>query len=249
MKKYCKPNYLPLAALAAGLIGALLRLWLLSSGGENQLLENHHPANLLLTLLSLGLLLLLFFGTASLTHGSKYSYNFPPSLLRALGAAAAALGILVTGIQNLLAAADTLTTVSGISSLLAAGAMVFISLCRRNGKHPSVFFHSFVCLHLMVHMICQYRIWSVEPQIQTYCFHLLATVFLMLACYHSAMFDGNCGTRRAHTVMHLMAAFFCCLALVGDHTPGFYLTMGFWMFTDLCNLHPAVRRTKGETAQ
>lgn len=230
-----KQTALTVGVLGIGAFGAGLRLWLLRSQAPGStLLANDHPANLLLTLLTLGLVAALFCATRDMKKGGKYSSLFPASLLRCGGAAVAALGFLVVSLQNFLSGTDSFSRILGVAGILAAAAMAFVSLCRFQGRHPVLFFQGYVCLYLMIHMICQYRIWSIEPQIQTYCFHLLATVCTMLACYHSAAFDGNCGSRRGHTVLHLLAVYFCCLALVGDHTPFFYLTMGLWMLSDLC---------------
>ena len=244
-----KQPILSLGVLGIGAFGAGLRLWLLKSQTpDSSLLANDHPANLLLTLLTLGLLAALFCATRDMKKGGKYSTLFPASWLRCGGAAVAAVGFLTVSLQNLTSSGDSLSKLWGIAGLLAAAAMSFVSFCRIKGRHPVLFFQGYVCLYLMIHMICQYRIWSVEPQIQTYCFHLLATVTTMLSCYHNAAFDGNCGSRRAHTVLHLAAVYFCCLALVGDHTPFFYLTMGIWMLTDLCAV-PTPRRKTVEDAQ
>jgi hypothetical protein len=50
----------------------------------------------------------------------------------------------------------------------------------------------------MLRLICQYRIWSSEPQLMLYCYPLLATVCIVMSSYQSAAFDGNLGARRPH---------------------------------------------------
>ena len=238
-KKYRKPALLPLAVLIAGAVGAVLRLWLLGSGKDSGgLIVPGHPAAILLVCLTLGVLVLLLCATRHLVQGSKYSFNFPASKLRFGGAMAGALGVLVTAISQFSAAGDGLSTACAVLGVIAALVLGYTGFLYLTGKQPSLFLHGFVCVYLMLMLICQYRIWSSEPQIQTYCYPLLATVCIMLACYHNAMFDGDWGTRRAFTVYHLLAGFFCCLSVVGDYMPLFYLGMGVWMFTDRCSLKP-----------
>lgn len=238
-RKCKKLTLLPLAVLVAGAVGAALRLWLLSSGKDpGGLIAPEHPAGTLLVILTLGVLVLLVFATRHLVQGSKYSFNFPASKLRCGGTVVGALGMLATAISQLTAGGDGLSIACAVLGLAAGAVLGYIGFLYLQGKQPSLFLHGFVCVYLMLLLICQYRIWSSEPQIQTYCYPLLATVCVMLACYHNAMFDGDWGTRRAFTVFHLLAGFFCCLSVVGDYMPLFYLGMGAWMFTDRCSLTP-----------
>lgn len=242
LKKRWKLSYLPLAVLAAGAVGAGLRLWLLKYGMDSSgLIAAGHPAGILLTLLTLAVLALLVLSTRHLVQGTKYSFNFPASKVRCGGALAGALGILVTSVSQLTAGGDGLNTISALLGLASAGALIYAGVLYLQGKQPVLFLHGFICIYLMLQLICQYRIWSSEPQIQVYCYPLLATVCVMLACYHNALFDGDWGTRRAFTVFHLLAGFFCCLSVVGDYMPIFYLGMGAWMFTDRCSLIPMSR--------
>ena len=102
---------------------------------------------------------------------------------------------------------------------------------------------------LMLRLTSQYRVWSGEPQLLGYCWPLLASVCVMLSAYQSAAFGGELGHRRAQAFFHLAALYFCCLSLIGDHAPGFYLAMGVWMFTDICRLTPMPRQfPRGEEA-
>ena len=239
MTKYWKLSYLPLAVLIAGAVGALLRLWHLTGGMDaGGLLIAGHPAGVLVVLIALGVVALLVVTTRGLVQGTKYSFNFPPSRVRFAGTAAAALGVLITSIGQLADGGDGLASFAAVLGLVACAALAYISLHCLWGMQPSLFLHGAVCIYLMVQLICQYRIWSSEPQVQTYCYPLLATVCVMLACYHNAMFDGDWGNRRPFTVFHLLAGFFCCLSVVGDYAPFFYLGMGAWMFTDRCSLIP-----------
>jgi hypothetical protein len=243
MKKYLNPDLLPLVVLGCGMIGMLLQLWQYLGGREaNGLLITGHISGILLLILTALVTLLIFVCTLPLRQGSKYRYNFPVSAPGCVGAGAAALGVLITSLMDLMRKSDTLGTIAGILGLLAAGSLCVLALCRLRGQQPNALLHVCVTVYLMLHLICQYRVWSGESQLLSYCWPLLATVCTVLSCYQSAAFDGNLGARRPHAFFHLAAVYFCCLSLIGDHEPGFFLAMLAWMFTDICRLSPMPRQ-------
>ena len=243
MKKHLKPDLLPLIVLAFGIIGLLLKLWQAMAGtDEKGLLITGHISGILLAILSVVILVVLALGTFALTQGNNYRRNFPASLPACVCTGLAAIGVLLTALSYLRDPKDVVSLITGIFALLATVCLGFLSYGRLRGQQPSLLLHICVCIFMMLHLISQYRVFSSEPQVQSYCYPLLATVCIMLACYQSATFAGNCGIRQAHTFFHLAAVYFCCLSLIGDHTPLFYLVMGAWMITDLCSLRPAPRR-------
>ena len=247
MTKFLRsPLFLPSGTLLAGLLGALLRLWLQSANTESGHFSNSHIANWLLFGLVIAVFVLLVIGTWNLTEASKYSFNYPPSLLRCIGCVAGALALLVFNFSKLLTGGDLLSMITAVLGVLSAAVLGFIAFCRAQGKHPNFLLHCLIIVHFLLQLICYYRVWSGEPQMQTYVFPLLSTVFLMLSVYHSAMFDGNFGNRQAHTLLHLMTVFLCCIACVSDFHPLIFLGYGFWMLTDLCNLIPMPRSYRKE---
>ena len=248
MKKILKPDLLPLLVLAAGVIGMLLQLWQYVGGtDEKGLILRGHISAILLGILTVLVLVLILLGTWNLREGNQYRYNFPASLSGCVGAGMAAVMILVTAVGNLVTWKDLLILVTGIVGLLAGAAMVVICAGRLRGRQVSFLFPLVVCVFLMLHLICQYRVWSGEPQLLSYCYPLLATVCVMLSAYQDAAFAGNWGNRRAHAALHLAAVYFCWVSLIGDHTPLFYFAMGAWMLTDMCRLLPMPRSfTRGD---
>jgi hypothetical protein len=242
MKKYLNPDLLPLVVLGCGMIGMLLRLWQHLGGvEESDLLIPGHISGVLLLILSVLVILLILVFTLPLRQGSKYRYNFPVSTPGCVGAGVAAIGVLITAFWDLARNPDGITTLAGVLGLMAAGSLCVLSLCRLRGQQPNMLFHICVTVYLMLRLICQYRIWSGDPQIINYCWSLLASVCVTLSCYQSAAFDGNLGARRPHAFFHLAALYFCCLSLIGEHDPGFYLALAVWMFTDICRLTPMPR--------
>lgn len=246
MKKLLNPTNLPCIILAAGGIGLLLRIWLLGTGTDGKgFLVSGHPAEVLIWILTAAVIALLLYCTRRLLEASKYQFNFPQSLIGAIGCMLGAFGIAITSLSELLLNPDTLTLIASILGFLSAAALLFTSHCRWKGLQPNILCHALISLYLMFRLIGQYRHWSSDPQLQDYCFQLLATVCLMLAAYHRATFDANAGKRRPHTFFHLAAVYFCCLSLAGSDNIAFYLGTGAWMMTDLCSLIPLPEQKRG----
>jgi hypothetical protein len=237
MHKYLKSTHLPLISLGAGLLTMILRFILLAAGEDDKgLLTTGSFADVFSWLLSVAAMVIILIGTWNLREASKFSFNFPPSIPGAAGALAAALGILFTSISELFVGGDALGIVGAALGLLAVPALVFVALCRYQGRRPSVLLHGVVCVYLMLHLVSHYRLWSSCPQIQSYGFELLSIVCLMLACYHRATFDAGEGNRRAYAFCALAAVFFSVATLPGCDSPLFFLGCALWMLTNLCNL-------------
>ena len=239
MKRLLTPTILPPLTLLAGCLGLLLRIWLYATGvDESGLLVGGHPAEILIWLLCAGTMVFLWFFTKSLVAAPKYGFNYPRSPYAALGCALGALGIGYTSITEIIGRADTLTLLAAILGIGAAAALCFLAVLRFRGRQPNILPHALLCVYFMVQLVSLYRHWSSDPQLQDYCFPLLATVFLMLSSYHRAAFDVNMGRRRPLVLYHLIAVFFCCLSLTDKAAIPFYSSAGVWLFTDLCSLAP-----------
>lgn len=239
MRKYFSPTKLPIFAAGAGLLGMLLRFWLLADGIDRDgLLICTHPANIIgwiLTALAVGLI---FFGTRRLLSAAKYEFNFPASGIGGIAIALGALGILVCAITTLGSKQDALALACGILGLICAIILGYTAWCRWKGKRYSVVFHGMVCLFFMIFLLCRYRSWSANPQLQDYCFQLLGGVCLLIGTYHRTCFDGNTGNRRSLSLFRLLAVYFCLLAIPGTKDWFFYLTGALWSLGDLCSLVP-----------
>jgi len=83
--------------------------------------------------------------------------------------------------------------------------------------------------------VCQYRVWSPEPQLELYFFPLMACVCLMLTAYQALCLDIRKEDRRGYAFFNQAALFFCCLSLL-DTQRFFYLGMGIYCATNLCSL-------------
>lgn len=242
MKQHLKPASLPYLIAGAGILGALLRVWLLTGGtDEKGLLKAGHPSQILLWILTATAILLLIWLTRDLVKAPKYSFNYPASLYGAVGAWIGAAGILLNTVEEMNRGGDLLLAINTVLGIASAAAIVYIGLCRRKGQPVSVLFHCLVCVYMMVHLVCLYRQWSSDPQLQDYCFQLLCVVCLVLSLFQRASFDAAMGNRRLLVLYHLGAVYFGLLAIPGSGSPFFYLGTGIWMLTDLCSLKPLVR--------
>ena len=239
MKNILKPDKLPWIVLGSGLLGLLLRLHLMGTEDAKGLLASGHPAELILWILTGCVLALLLYGTRNLLEADKYFFNFPASLPGGIGTLLAAMGIAITSLIELYDGADFMGSITAWLGIIAALALILAASCRWKGYHPSRLCYAAVCLYLMVRLIFLYRHWSADPQLQDYCFQILAAVFLMLAAYHRAAFAADAGKRRPYAFFNLASIYFCCLSLTSpEHIP-LYLGAGVWMLMDLCSLIPA----------
>lgn len=245
MKRYLQPIFLPHFILGAGGIGVLLRTWLVLGGTDDKgLLKAGHPAAILLWILTAAVLAVLILLTRHLVKAPKYSFNYPSSIVGGIGVGIAALGIFITSLEELSSGGDILVSVCAGMGLVCTSVLALIGLSRWKGYRFSVLLHSFVCLYMMLHLVCQYRQWSSEPQLMTYCFQLFCLVSLMLSVFYRTCFDAGIGNRRPLAISHLAAVYFGLLAIPGSSNWIYYLSMSIWMLTDLCSLQPVVVQGK-----
>lgn len=239
MRKLFLSTNLPWFTLGAGLVGAAIRAWLYAAGTDQKgLLVSTHPGHALIWVLSALTAALLLLGTKDLKQAPKYSFNFPAQKISAVGAGLAGVGLLICSIAASFRAGDAIAVLDIITGLISGVILGFLALCRLKGRHPNVTYHAVICVYLMIHLVCQYRQWSAEPQIQNYCFSLLSVVCILFSNYYSATFDANAGRRRPHALFHLASVYFCLISIPHCDDPVFYGSMAVWMFTDLCNLTP-----------
>lgn len=250
MKKLIRPTLLPWLTLGLGGLGMALRLWFFASSVDSKgLLKSDHPAVLLIWIFSFIVVALLFILTRPLQGQGRYRNNFPASLSGAIGCCAAGLAVFITAFGPLLDSPDGLTIASSMLGVLAAPCMVLVGMNRYSGKGVSFLFHTLLCLYFTALLMSQYRHWSAAPQLQYYCFQLLASVGLMLTAYHRAAFDARMGNRRAYAFLNLCTLYFCCLSIPGGQNKFYYMAMALWLFTNLCSLKPMRQRAAQPAAE
>ena len=226
-----KPNQLKLIILCAGGIGLTLRAILYATAvDEKGLLLTGHWAEICVWILTaaaaLGLLLLL----RKRNGPEQYGSAFPASPLRAAGCILAACGIVLSGAPE--AVEEKLALAELVLRFASAAALIAVGYCRLTGRKPIFLLHGTVCLYLALRMVCRYRLWCSDPQLQDYCFSLGAYVALMLTAYQFAAFDADVVSHRQLWRCGLSAVYLCMLALVGSE-PFLMLCCGIWVFTNL----------------
>lgn len=240
MKIDLKYNQLPLFTLLCGIFGALLRLWHYATGiDESGLLVPVHFAGILLALVCVATIGTILWFCHSFSGQEKYSAQFPASSWGSIGAFTAAAGLLLTSLAELVRREAVFSTLTGLFGIAATAALLFTGLCRLKGLRPHWGFHSAVCLYFVVRLIGRYQVWSSDPQLNDYCFQLLATVCAMLFSYHRAALDAKAGRRRRLVILGLLGGFFSCLSVTASDAPLLYVGLAVWMLTNLGALEPS----------
>ena len=134
-----------------------------------------------------------------------------------------------------------LTQLMGFAS---SAALAVVGLCRLMGMKPFFLLHVVPCIYFAFRMVCQYRFWSSDPQLQDYCFQLLACVTLMLMSYHHAAFGADIGRHNRLWFFSLISVYLCCLSVASPEGRLLYLGTGIWAYTDLSSLTPKLRRQR-----
>lgn len=235
--KFLKNHILPLLAVVGGIAVLLLRLCHFATANEWGLLASGHFAGITAGILTLLIPAVLLW--RSLVLPKDNGSRFPASVITALGYGIGAVGVAVTAIGFLLNPADNLLTITGVVGVVAAVALGLLGNCRWQGARGNVLYYGAVCLFFMLLLICQYRLWSSESQLQIYGCPLLATVCLMIGTFHRACFDGKMGNLRLFTFFHTVSIFFCLAAIPGSDFWCLYLGGAIWSVTDLLNLTAA----------
>lgn len=225
--------------LCAGLLGAGLRsiLYLTGTDAKGLLVSGHwaHAAVWVLTAAVAGILAAACF---PLRNGDCPRL---PAPISALGCFPAAFSLLRISLESVRIAQSNLETAAAVLGFGSAAALIWVGICRLRRRQPFFFCNALVCLCFALRMVCQYRTWSSDPQLQDYCFIMLSHVGLMLTAYCFAEFDAGMGRLRPTWFLGLAAAYFCLVGLWHSPEPLFMLCCALWVLTNLPPVpsHPA----------
>ena len=245
MKISVKPNLLKYLVPGASVLGLALRWLLYATGTDSQgMLVRSHPAHPILWLLSAVTLVGLFLLTRKIEGPELYDDCFQPSAPAGVGCLIATAALLITTISEMATAPDSVELAVRIMGFVAVACLAVAALCRFMGLKPLFLFYVAVAGYFAIHMVCQYRIWSSDPQLQDYCYQLLACVALMLTAYHHAAFGADMGSHKQLWFFSLAAVYLCGLSLAGPENQLFYLGCGIWAFSGLTSLTPKARRQR-----
>lgn len=243
-----KLSALPFLVLAAGGTGLVLRVLLYTLGTDScGLLPRYHPLHVVTLVLTAAIAIGLVLILRKLDGSNSYRKNFPASFPAGLCTFFSAGWLLTVAFSLLERAAGKLDMVLAVLAFLSVPCLIFTGYCRIKGQRPFFPFHAVIFLFYALYMVCQYRVWSAEPQVPDYIFHIFACVFLTLTAYYHTAFDVGVGRRRMQLFCGLMAAYLCFLSLVGSGDGRFYFGGGVWALANLCPLDPPPRRQRADT--
>ncbi len=232
--------YTPFLALLLSTAGTGCHLWLIANGtDERNLYPAFHISMVLLGILTAAALVLFWLLSRQTDAKRNYGHNFPASPLGAAGHLAAAVGILLTGLQQLTGG----QALVGILALLASLGLILGGYGRLQGRKPQILVHLLPCLYFALSLFTSGRVLGSEPELIRYLPGFLANVAAILACYQLWGFDGgvNLGNRNKSLFWSLTAAYLCFVAVPGNDQWPLYLGVGLWFITNLCSLRPMRR--------
>ena len=231
MKRLFSGRLLPWLSMGLGGVTLALRSWLYTGGiDEKGLFVASHPAGILAFIVAALFLGLLALCVASMNAKTSYAELFPQSTVAAVGSAVGGLGILLTAVNMVLRPENAIALVCGFVGIPAAACRGLCGWCCWRQQRPSFLFHGITTLFLLLYCICQYRLWSTEPQLGASFFQLRACVLLMLYGYQRTAMDAGIGNAVFLTFVGQAAIFFC-LATIPDANPLFFLCMALWCAT------------------
>ena len=228
MKKTDRTHLITILTLLAGGIALGLHFWVDSTEDARGLLRSGHISVWLL----LGFLALALAGLLLLCRRLPGACRFPASLISAVCAVASAVGLLIADIREFRGSDELLVTVNFALGILGALSLCWLGVSRLQGSGGSLIPQVILNLYFALHLIVQYRAWSGEPQILLYCFPLLASVCLLLQCYHRSMLTYAGTDLRRYTFLKHAALLLCCCAIPANWI--FYGSMALWTASDLC---------------
>ena len=227
-----KPNQMKLLLGAAGILGLTLRAVLYANGVDRKgLLISGYWAGSAIWCLTAVVALVLLLWCRRLKITQDYENSFPASALRAAGSSLAGIAFLLSPVAQ--TPSQNFGAVETVLRYAAAGALIFVGYCRFRGKAPQFLLHSVVCLYLALRLVCQYRLWSADPQVQNYAFYLGAHVALMLTAYQFAAFDAGFGNHQKLWGAGLSAIYLATVSLLPAKESFFLICCILWLVSNL----------------
>lgn len=238
MKRSVSYKLLPWLSAVLGGIAAIARFALYTLENTAGLLPHRHPLHILSLLVAACALVVTGIFIRNLSGTDAYKPNFPFSRNRAQSSFIAALMLLPVMSRILDDKAGPLALIWTMLGYAACGLLLATAYFQMRGEKPHFLLYFGICLFLVFHTVCSYRIWSGNPQVEDYIFSVFACVFLTLFAYHKTMFSADGGKRRMTLFTGLMAMFFCAAALVGPEDGQFYAAGFLWATGNLCVIDP-----------
>lgn len=245
-----KPKQMKPLIAAAGILGLVLRAVLYRAGVDHKgLLISGYWADTAVWCLTAAVALVLLLWCRQLTGSKNHHKAFPASVFAAAGSVAAGIAFGISPVGN--TPSQSFALLELVLRLAAAGSLIWVGYCRFRGKAPLFLFHGIVCMYLALRLVCQYRVWSADPQIQNYAFYLGAHVALMFTAYQLAAFDTGAGDHRRLWAAGLAGIYLSTVSVLPSEEPLFLVCCALWVWTNLSrpSSRKRVKPTKKLTVQ
>ncbi len=211
--------------LLLGIVGATLRLALFSSLDDRGLIPTGLPAEVILNLISVALLLGL--GAFSLVTKKRDFRLLLTVPVQAAGCFAAAVCYLVT----FFTAGESVLLFSVLRMAVALCFLV-IALYRLMAKKPPLLFFAIISLSLMILCFSQYRSWGQHTQLQAYLFPALSALLTALYSLDFAYME-TMERSCKRTFFLNQAALYCNLVCILSEQWFFCLMTILWLISGL----------------
>lgn len=244
MKRSVSYKLLPLLPVATGLMTLLLRLGLYTMENESGLLPHNHPFYIATLILAVSTAAVVLIFAVRLKGPNGYAENFPHTRWAASGSLAAGLLLGTMALSIWQNAENQLDQIWAILAFSAAFCLLITFVLLLLGKKPHFLPYFVVCLYFILHMVCQYREWSGNPQVEDYIFSLFGCIFLALFAYYRAAFCLGLGRRRTMLFCGMMVLFFSLPMTVSGGDRLLFLAGFVWVSTNLCVIDPPAEAPK-----
>ena len=230
--------------LGGGFLGQMLRIVLYLTGFDHKgFLPASHPLHLACLALAAGMLA--YLGICTLK--AEVNTEDQPQLRLPLGLAAGFF-LLIHGLSLYPQAASAITGIRKfpgflplIQFVLTAAAAIAMAVCALYAhRHRSTVAacHGIVCAAFGADMLSRYRVWSGNPQLPDYVFHVLAGAALSLCAYQTLALYTGLEKRKLQQFFCLSSLFLCVLCLSGPEPRAFYLGGALWSAACLVTAPP-----------
>ncbi len=227
---------IPAIAFLGGMAAALLRLWMLLGGvDENGLYPKFHIAWLLIWLLAAAMILL--FWRVSKLADEPYDAILTPTL-GAAGHLLATWGIAYTNLMALLDQPGPWELALCSLGLASAFLIGFGGILRLKGKQQHFLTHALSTLYFALRVFFMGKTLGAEPEMSRFLLQFMASLSMLLACYQLWGFDVGSGSRQKRMFWSLTAAFLCMAAVPGAKEVALYAGVSQWLLFDMGALQP-----------
>lgn len=170
------------------------------------------------------------------TAGTEKAFScgiFP----RLCSAAAAGLFLVACAVCSIRTPLDDLPHVIIFSVGVLCGALLIISdALRMMGRRSNFLLLLIPSVFFAAKLVIDFKNWSVDPNVIDFCFKLLASITVMLACFNLSGFPLDVGKKRATVFFCLLAFVFCSMTaadwLLHKNCPTremlLYISLGLW---------------------